>query len=382
MKKIGIIGYGLRASFMMNAFKDIEADVSVSAVADPRSDERRTAVSGDTRFADSRWYESAVELLDREKPDGILLGTRCSLHTPMAAMVMERGIPLFLEKPVCISREQYEQLLKARSSASAPVMVSFPLRYTTIVREMKRLVENGTLGRITMVQATNNVPYGSVYYNSWYRNPAETGGLFLQKATHDIDIIHHLTGIRPTEVFSRTAKLVYRGDKPAGLRCPDCEEYRTCPESSYVVKNVLRQEPTGDACCFAVDTGNEDSASAIFTGPDGVLLSYNQCFTVKRSAGRRGCRLIGTRAAAEFDFYTGDIRVDHYEWEQTETHHVTYPAGVHYGADMQLALDFLGVMEGKSPLSTLDDGMVSAAACLSAAESAESRSPVAIDYGF
>ena len=47
-------------------------------------------------------------------------------------------------------------------------------------------------------------------------------------------------------------------------------------------------------CIRDRDTGNEDGASAIFTTEDGVLISYSQNFVVKKSAGRRGARLIGT----------------------------------------------------------------------------------------
>lgn len=40
-------------------------------------------------------------MLDREALDAVFIGTRCGLHARYAALVMERGLPLFLEKPVC-----------------------------------------------------------------------------------------------------------------------------------------------------------------------------------------------------------------------------------------------------------------------------------------
>ena len=43
---------------------------------------------------------------------------------------------------------------------------------------MKKLVDSGELGEVLSVQATNHVPYGSVYYHSWYRDDSLTGGLF------------------------------------------------------------------------------------------------------------------------------------------------------------------------------------------------------------
>lgn len=258
MKRIGFIGYGLRSETMLKAFRALEADICVAAVADPRHAQIAPGTKDDPYFAETRWYEDAAPLLARDDLDGVFIGTRCPLHTPLACRVLKTGMPLFLEKPVCISREQYEALREAGRGQEKRVVVSFPLRFSTITLEMEKLARSGSLGRLTMVQAVNNVPYGSVYYHSWYRDPAQTGGLFLQKATHDVDYLCFLTGERPVSVCAATAKLYYRGDRPAGLRCPDCPDYRTCRESSYVVGRILKEDVQGDACCFAKDTGNED----------------------------------------------------------------------------------------------------------------------------
>ena len=371
-KNIGFIGYGLRSRTMMKAFAAIDADIRVAAVSDPRAEEIRRETADDPRFAQTRYVESAEALLKLDALDGVFVGTRCSLHAQFAALVLGSGIPLYLEKPVCINDAQYEHLRDAAAGKTHRAVVSFPLRVSPLVQEMKRIVDSGLIGKLTMVQAINNVPYGSVYYHSWYRDPAETGGLFLQKATHDIDYISYLTGQVPRDAFARTAKLHFKGSKPAGLRCPDCAEYHTCRESSYVVKHVLKEEVTGDACCFAVDTGNEDGASAIFTMPDGALVSYNQNFVAKKGAARRGCRLIGTDASVEFDFYTGEIREDRYDMPQTVTHVFRADAHSHFGGDEALALEFLALMDGKKPNSDLQAGLNSAAVCLAARRSSES----------
>ena len=371
-KKIGFIGYGLRSRTMMKAFAAIEADIRVSAIVDPRAEQIRVETADDTRFQDTIYVESAEALLNMDALDGVFIGTRCSLHADLASKVLASDIPLYLEKPVCISEEQYARLNAAASGKTDRAVVSFPLRVSPLVREMKRIVDSGLLGKLTMVQAINNVPYGSVYYHSWYRDPKETGGLFLQKATHDVDYISYLTGEVPVDAFARTAKLYYKGDKPAGLHCPDCAEYLICRESSYVVKHILKEEVTGDACCFAVDTGNEDGASAIFTLPGGAIISYNQNFVVKKGAARRGCRLIGTDASVEFDFYTGEIREDRYDMPQTVTHVFQSGAHSHFGGDEALALEFMGLMNGKKPESDLRAGLNSAAVCLAAKRSSES----------
>ena len=383
MKKIGFIGYGLRSETMMRAFRGIAAPIEVAAIADPAWQTIQPKLQQDPLFSHTRFYADAEEMLAQEKLDGIFIGTRCNLHSELAAPVIRQGTPVFLEKPICISPDQYKLLLDTPKQMWDRVTVSFPLRYTIIVQQMKHLVESGVLGDIVTVQAINNVPYGNVYYHSWYRDSSLTGGLFLQKATHDLDYICYVLGKHPTSVTAVTSKMYFRGDKPAGLRCEDCADAHTCKESSFYVKHYLKEEPSGEFCCFAQDTGNEDVGAALFTCPDGTIISYHQTFLVKNQAGRRGARFIGTKASAEFDFYTAELRVDYYDSKHTAVHKFTYPEGLaHFGGDEELAKAFLSVMEGNPSGSDLAQGMYSAAACLAAKASAESHQPVAIDYGF
>ena len=61
-------------------------------------------LAGDPYFAYTRWYADADELLAGEALDGVFIGTRCSLHTPLrlpGCWIWDS--PLFLEKPVCIT---------------------------------------------------------------------------------------------------------------------------------------------------------------------------------------------------------------------------------------------------------------------------------------
>ncbi len=379
MKKIGFIGYGLRSETMMKAFRSLEADIRVQAVADPACSRIAPALKDDPYFAGAVWYEDGEEMLKRESLDGVFIGTRCSLHTRYACLVLKAGLPCFLEKPVCTDRAQYDELKKAGLGREDTVVVSFPLRVTGIVGEMKRICDSGVLGRITAVQAVNNVPYGSVYYHSWYRDASETGGLFLQKATHDMDYIRYLIGERPVTVAARTARTHFRGTKPASLRCPDCPEYLTCRESSYTVKHIYKEDVQGDMCCFTDGAGNEDAAAMILQTADGTLITYSQIFMVKKSAARRGARLVGTEGSAEFDFNTGCIREDRYFSPQTVTHTFA-SSGQHFGGDEALALDFMNVLNGGISRSGLTAGLESAAICLAAREADAAGRFVPIEY--
>ncbi len=380
MKKIGFIGYGLRSSTMMKAFENLDSDIRVEAVCDPRSSIIRETVAENPYFKNTRYFEDPDQMLEDCSLDGVFVGTRCSLHTEMAVKVLNAGLPLFLEKPVAITQEQYQALREASRGKTHRAVVSFPLRLSDICMEAKHVVDSGDLGEITQVQAINNVPYGSVYYHSWYRDEAETGGLFLQKATHDIDYINFLLGQKPKEICAVKSKLYFKGDKPKGLLCKDCGEYYSCIESPYTVRHLLNEDVTGDMCCFARDTGNEDMASAVVIYENDVHASYSQNFIVKKAAARRGARLIGTKGAIEFDWYTGEIRIDRYRTPQTIVHRFDTKGGSHFGGDEKLALAFIDVMDGKPSISDLEAGLISAVTCLSAKVSAETHQFMKIPY--
>lgn len=112
-------------------------------------------------------------MLDQEKLDGVFIGTRDSLHTEMAIKVIERGLPLFLEKAISTNMEDLKRLSDAAKKHQPKVTVSFPLRFTDIARLSKEIIDSGTIGTVEQIDAFNDVPYGGCYFHDWYRD--ETG---------------------------------------------------------------------------------------------------------------------------------------------------------------------------------------------------------------
>ena len=372
MRKIGVIGFGGRlGDLIQNVLLELGMDVKIAAVADTDL----TAVRGRLRHpgltADGiRFYTDAREMLDNEELDGCMIGTRCNTHTPYAVEVLRRNIPLFLEKPVSTTIEDLRALAAAGKATTAQTVVSFPLRTSGIVRKAKAIIDSGEIGEIQHVQAYNNVPYGGCYYHSWYRDESVTGGLFLQKATHDLDYIQYILGHRPVELCAMESKQIYKGDKPAGLRCPDCPEERTCPESEWFMTTYKADHPHGDLCCFSTATGNHDSASVLIRYDTGMHVCYSQNFFARKNAQLRGARFLGYKGTLEFDWYTGELLVHKHDEPVDVCYKLDLTASSHFGGDKQLMLNFCGVMAGtENSESPLEDGIASALLCLKAAES-------------
>ena len=383
MYKIGVVGLGFRIETLLRTLlQELEGQGKLVAVVDKLDKttlcERRPLVAD--AIAGATFYETVEEMLDKEDLDGVMIGTRCSTHTKLACPVLEKGIPLFLEKPVCTTMEDWERLQAYEATRNHQVMVSFPLRNTRIVRRVREIVQSGAVGEIQHVQAVNNVPYGRVYYHGWYRNEKETGGLFLQKATHDFDYINSVINHDPVQVAAMGSKQIFKGDKPADLRCANCAEKKTCPEGPYMLTHVCGEEARGSRCCFAVDTGNHDSASCLVRYDSGMHLSYSQNFFARKYAQKRGATFMGYEGTVQFDFYTMSIQLFPHQSPRVETIQFDDLHEDHWGGDAALVSGFIDIMKGRPSTAPLHDGLMSALMCLKATESEKTQKFEDINY--
>ena len=382
MKKIGIIGLGGRIqSLIINEFPHFpQLQVVAVADADLKGAKKRAQ---EVKFLDVdkiNFYEKGEEMLENEELDGVFVGTRCNLHKQYAVEVLKKNIPLFLEKPVVITLEDYEELKKAVDASDGVGMTSFPLRLTDILQKVKEIYDSGALGTLSQVQAYNNVNYGRVYYKYWYRDETFTGGLFLQKATHDLDYINYVLGKQPVEICAMESKMVYKGDKPANLKCKDCPEYETCYESTKVIEEQANDAPYGEYCSYGEDVGNHDSATIMMRYEDGLHAVYTQNFVARKEAGRRGMRMIGQKATIEFDWNTDEILFFPHDSSKIERIKVRpRKGGGHGGGDHILIRDFAAILDGDTSRSSLYEGLQSAYLCLKAKESAQKHQFITLE---
>ncbi|MBR5518327.1 MAG: Gfo/Idh/MocA family oxidoreductase [Clostridia bacterium] len=379
MLKIGVIGYGIRINSIVKKLV-ATGEVELAAIMDVDFETVKEKYLEPNGYENINFYSDADEMLTKEKLDGVCIGTRCNLHTHYAMMVAKYNIPLFLEKPVCITYDELNKL-KSIPHMNEKTVVSFPLRLSNMCVYVKDIVDSGRLGEISQVQAYNNVTYGRGYFHLWYRNDNETGGLFLQKATHDLDYINYIlgSGIKPVCVSAMESKQIYKGNKPAGLKCKDCDERLTCQESDINIKKLNDGRRIGEYCCYAVDTGNHDSGSVLVQYDNGLHAVYTQNFVVREGAGKRGARIVGYRGTVEFDWKSGIVTVYHHFDKVTETHNFGETDG-HGGGDELLCENFVGVMKGEEKShSPLSEGILSAELCLAAKKSAQEHIFVNID---
>ena len=378
MIRLGVIGHGGRVSSVIKScLRKIAPDIRVVGIIDPDEKGARSRLADCDK--DVVFYKSLKEMVSKAKLDALAIGTRCNLHTPYAIEASRYDIPLYLEKPVAISMKQALSLEKAFEKSKCPVIVSFPLRVSPLCLKTRELIENGSIGRPEHIAALNYVNYGTVYWEHEYRNYDITQGLFLQKATHDLDYMMYLVDSPIVRVAAMTSKgRVFGGTKKSGLKCSECKETDTCLESpENRRRNSSGWHNDDHNCVYSVDCGNpktgtnEDSSSVIVEFASGAHGIYTQVFFTRRDASRRGAIISGYMGTLDFDWYRNDIKYVRHHSPFSDL--IKAGEGLsHFGGDDELANDFIGIINGKcKSRTTIWMGLQSAYACLAAKESAE-----------
>jgi predicted dehydrogenase len=378
MLRLGIIGSGTRAAWIAASLCAVDQDLVLAAVADPNPAlaQQRLELAG-VPYDAARFHDDAEALLnDADQLDGVIIGTRCDLHAAIALKVAPTGLPVFLEKPVGIWTDELAALHQAYLGREHSVVVSFPMRVSPLFQRVLEVIRSGRLGTINQVQATNAVPYGGVYFAQWYRDYETTGGLWLQKATHDFDYINHIVAAEPSAVVATSTRKIYGGPMPVDLHCSACNLASHCPESPAAI--AARGDDGGmgagdHACVFSKSIKHHDAGSAMILYADGTHAAYSQNFVSRRSAASRGARVSGYLGTLTFDWYTDSIQIIEHHGTGMEEIKVAVP-DEHHGGDAILAGNFIDVMRGRDVSRvTLHEGLTSAAMCLAARASESAR---------
>lgn len=305
------------------------------------------------------------ELLAREDIDAVAVLTPDHLHEEHVIAAFRAGKHVYSEKPLAITPEGCDRILDEWKKSGKHLMIGFNMRYMAMYQTMKEIIDSGVIGEVKAVWVRHFVGFGGYYYyHDWHGTRDNTTSLLLQKASHDIDIIHWLTGQYTKKVSAFGSLDYYGGDMPDDLHCPDCELQHTCPEASF---EKMTQ------CAFRKEIDVEDNNMIIMELDGGIKASYLQChFTPDYS---RNYTFIGTKGRIEND----DVKdVIHVKTRKSGSWHemsdITYEMkpmpGTHSGADPKICEDFINlVLYNKQPLTTPFAGRMSVAAGCAATES-------------
>ncbi|MBC7093563.1 Gfo/Idh/MocA family oxidoreductase [Candidatus Bipolaricaulota bacterium] len=240
---VALVGAGQRGIEVYGdyIFRHPEA-ARLVAVAEPDPTRRALAVRLH-RLPPDRAFTTWEHLLSHERlADALIIATPDRVHVEPALRALALGYHILLEKPIATTRDEVLQLQQAAMESSGSVTVAHVLRYTEFFATIRRLLDEGRIGRLVSIVHIENIGFWhfahSYVRGNWRR--AETASpMILAKACHDFDLIRWFAG-RPCRSVSSCGELTYfrPENAPPGAteRCTDpCPVEPTCPYSAVEI---------------------------------------------------------------------------------------------------------------------------------------------------
>ncbi|AZM56864.1 oxidoreductase [Streptomyces sp. WAC 01529] len=334
--RLGVLGYGLRGSLARTAHRP-GAGSRVTALAEHDAAARAAAavafpcalISGDHR-----------EVVEDPDVDAVVVLTPDHTHAALACEALREGKPVFVEKPLEISVEACDEILRAAYDTGTRLYVGHNMRHMPVVRLMRGLIGSGAIGEVKTVWTRHFVGYGGDwYFKDWHAERRYTTGLLLQKAAHDIDVLHWLADGYTRQVQALGDLMVYGGNPhrraPGEPRADD-----------WYTKDGHWPPHTQRGLNPVIDV--EDVSLVNLRLDNGVLAAYQQChftpdywrnYTVIGDAGRLENFGDGPGGVVK----VWNARRSGYRGEADATHPVpdVQDEGGHGGADPLLVAEFV-----------------------------------------
>lgn len=155
-------------------------------------------------------YEDYHEILNNPEIDAVLICSSTDTHADIAVEAAEAGKHIFCEKPVDLTVAKIKKVIAAVEKAGVKLQIGFNRRYDHNFAEIKRLANDGKLGKLQTIKITSRDPEPpSIDYVK------VSGGIFLDMAVHDFDMARFIGG-EVEEVYANAAVTVDEAIGEAG----------------------------------------------------------------------------------------------------------------------------------------------------------------------
>lgn len=199
MLKAGLIGFGgIVKGAHLPGYKALEAmgKVKLVAACDIRPEAFTEGVQlniggGEGGAADIHTYTDLEEMLKNEELDFIDIAVPTYLHKKYAVDMLNRGYLVMSEKPMALTYEDCQEMVAA---SNGRLMIGQCLRFSPDYLYLKKLIEDGTYGKVTggTFRRLSGPPMWG--WDNWFMDPSRSGGVIFDLHIHDLDIIRFLFG--------------------------------------------------------------------------------------------------------------------------------------------------------------------------------------------
>jgi NDP-hexose-3-ketoreductase len=158
-------------------------------------------------------FPSYDALVESDRIDAVYIPLANHLHTPWILKAVEARKPVLVEKPICLSIEEFDAIEAAVGTHGVPVLEAVMVQHHPWQKKLREIVETGIYGNIKSIRTTLTLQFRQEDNPDNYRFfPDRGGGAFFDLGTYWIQFVQICLGLQPDAI---AAQAIF--NKPDGV---------------------------------------------------------------------------------------------------------------------------------------------------------------------
>ncbi|MBC2726065.1 Gfo/Idh/MocA family oxidoreductase [Desulfosporosinus sp.] len=156
-----------------------------------------------------RRYTDYKEMLEKERPELAGIATESGKHAQIALDCIKTGCNIIIEKPMAMSLEEADAIIKAADETGVKVCACHQNRFNKSIQKIREAMEEGRFGRLFHGTAHIRWNRSEGYYKQapWRGTWEQDGGALMNQCIHNIDLLRWMMGDDISEVMAYTDRL-------------------------------------------------------------------------------------------------------------------------------------------------------------------------------
>jgi predicted dehydrogenase len=229
--RIAVVGMGCRGRDWVREVKAAAPAFELAGCVDVNAAALQKA-SNDFGVLPAQCSLSLEDVLDSGKCDAVIIATPADAHAATCEAALTRKLPVLIEKPFMLQLSDAARLVSLAESNNTPLMVAQNYRYLRSFRNVKRLIDDGALGKVAMVVCHYYRPFHTMAESLARLSHSVLWGV----SVHHLDALRYVLGTEVTNVVADSFTSPW-GRLPRGaslqLMLSMANETRICYSATY-----------------------------------------------------------------------------------------------------------------------------------------------------
>ena len=204
--KYALIGCGRIATNHMKAA--VNNGLEIVAVCDviPEKMEELLAKHELQDDASIKRFEDYKTMIEEEKPELVSIATESGIHAEIALYCIEKGVNLIIEKPMAMSIEDADKIIRLSEEKGVKVSACHQNRFNVAIQQLRQAMEAGRFGKLSHGSIHVRWNRNEGYYTQapWRGTWAQDGGALMNQCIHGIDLLRWMMGDEIEEIYGAT----------------------------------------------------------------------------------------------------------------------------------------------------------------------------------